>query len=655
MIYNFYRIILPGIFLFILFLLPSPSYGDGGYFTPHIYHYRISKELMELLNGKIDSKKLESIKNHLFYQSDYSFDTEEGLTAKVGILNSEEIRIILDYADIYSTYTINSEVMYELKNQIDSKKLEKLNLLKRDFYKADLVINLKKLNFTDKEIEHIISYTIKRYERGVDAGHYFAENYLFGSPYGCPIGLDIEKNSIEVFYDTYISPTQEGIISFNKGKETLIIRVPALELPSFAWVVPVPSYPEVKKGDQILFSLLLDTVREDLFSNGKFWESPCYSPGQGLILDGGGSSGPAEPEPDTVKVYEKKTVGNFDIAIISAKKTDDLINWLNKNEFYFPQKAAEPVEFYIKKQWYFVAMKIKNPGLLKDLHPVEFIFDTKEPVYPMKITSIQEGDSRVNLYIFSDGEKGCPWMYRIWDGDYHKLSSVVTHIENFPPHLTVITGRIRNSDIKNDITLKPMFSYVLSKARLLYTVYWIIPVLTVIIICSIVLYRQKKKNMNLRDKVPMIFTMILIMICFYIITPGFLKARAQGHYAACESNLKNLATALEMYATDNTGSYPASLDMLTNSTLPGGGFMKTIPLCPLVNRNIPTYVYGSASDPEDKFTIFCMCKHYIPGSLDPVVFPRCGTWHIANNYSPFLDPIEIEKIKEEKGFLKNNK
>lgn len=59
------------------------------------------------------------------------------------------------------------------------------------------------------------------------------------------------------------------------------------------------------------------------------------------------------------------------------------------------------------------------------------------------------------------------------------------------------------------------------------------------------------------------FTLLELMIVVSIIgilaailIPNFLHARAESQTAACEANLKNIATALEEYATDNNGQYP---------------------------------------------------------------------------------------------------
>jgi prepilin-type N-terminal cleavage/methylation domain-containing protein len=59
------------------------------------------------------------------------------------------------------------------------------------------------------------------------------------------------------------------------------------------------------------------------------------------------------------------------------------------------------------------------------------------------------------------------------------------------------------------------------------------------------------------------FTLIELMIVIAIIAilaailiPNFLHARAESQTAACEGNEKQIATALEEYAVDNSGQYP---------------------------------------------------------------------------------------------------
>ncbi len=94
------------------------------------------------------------------------------------------------------------------------------------------------------------------------------------------------------------------------------------------------------------------------------------------------------------------------------------------------------------------------------------------------------------------------------------------------------------------------------------------------------------------------------LACFVFI-PNFGRARASGQFAACESNLKNIATALEMYATDNEGYYPPSLEYLTKGDKNGdvyiGNRVKAMPECPV---SLTGYKYVFSSKPNN-FTLCC--------------------------------------------------
>ncbi|MEQ8221534.1 MAG: serine/threonine-protein kinase [Candidatus Eremiobacterota bacterium] len=135
--------------------------------------------------------------------------------------------------------------------------------------------------------------------------------------------------------------------------------------------------------------------------------------------------------------------------------------------------------------------------------------------------------------------------------------------------------------------------------------------------------------------------LFFILAFFAILLPNFLGTRGSGQLAACESNIKNLATALEMYATDNNGDYPPSLEYLTKitDTDPGSsyvnsqpmyskdnkgnyppsrdylvtitdsesgtGYIKSLPLCPSSNL---TYSY-SVNNNIPTFTLWCTEKN----------------------------------------------
>lgn len=101
------------------------------------------------------------------------------------------------------------------------------------------------------------------------------------------------------------------------------------------------------------------------------------------------------------------------------------------------------------------------------------------------------------------------------------------------------------------------------------------------------------------------FTLIELMIVIAIIAilaavlvPNFIRARAQGQLTACKSNLRNIATAIEMYAVDNGARYPNSVGILTPN------YIRTIPECPTASSE--TYSSGyTASTSPDNFNFFC--------------------------------------------------
>ena len=80
--------------------------------------------------------------------------------------------------------------------------------------------------------------------------------------------------------------------------------------------------------------------------------------------------------------------------------------------------------------------------------------------------------------------------------------------------------------------------------------------------------------------------------------PNFMKARGQGQLTACKSNEKNIATALEMYSTDNAGRYPETVKKLSPD------YLKVIPTCPAASKDTYSETYQVTVQP-DLYSFFC--------------------------------------------------
>lgn len=80
----------------------------------------------------------------------------------------------------------------------------------------------------------------------------------------------------------------------------------------------------------------------------------------------------------------------------------------------------------------------------------------------------------------------------------------------------------------------------------------------------------------------LLIVIAIISILAAILVPNYLHARAQAQTVSCEGNLKQIATALEEYATDHSGQYPAA-SAPVDPTLFGGAnnsYMTVTPVDP---------------------------------------------------------------------------
>ena len=132
--------------------------------------------------------------------------------------------------------------------------------------------------------------------------------------------------------------------------------------------------------------------------------------------------------------------------------------------------------------------------------------------------------------------------------------------------------------------------------------------------------KKKKSGFTL---IELMIVIAIIAILAAILVPNFLKARAQGQLTACKSNCKNIATALEMYSSDNGGRYPSSGSFEVKLT--GGNYLKLIPTCPAAGSATYTGSFSSTQTP-DSFSFYCNgnnhAKAYTGFSSVSIGFPQ---------------------------------
>jgi hypothetical protein len=221
-------------------------------------------------------------------------------------------------------------------------------------------------------------------------------------------------------YKDINEPTQKAILVYDAGREDLILQVKYEgSVDQFGWLIPVPNLPTVQKGSMKCFYELSQYTQ-------KLWEPPAYkTQGRGLDLGSAGVGGKPEPP---VKVIEIKTVGAYEIAVLSTGDSGALAKWLDANRFYFPTNKTDVLDFYVQRQWYFVAVRINltKSGVFQlltaprqvqnelpanysahlklaggELNPLQISFTSDRCVFPLKISSVNDKPSEVQVYVLS--------------------------------------------------------------------------------------------------------------------------------------------------------------------------------------------------------------------------------------------------------------
>jgi hypothetical protein len=109
-----------------------------------------------------------------------------------------------------------------------------------------------------------------------------------------------------------------------------------------------------------------------------------------------------------VEVVKEDVVGIYDVKVIKAQESADIIAWLNEHGYKFDETDKNAFDDYIKRGWCFVTARIDmkksegtaladNQGLV---NPLVAVFESKEVVYPLALTGTAGKETEVLLYVF---------------------------------------------------------------------------------------------------------------------------------------------------------------------------------------------------------------------------------------------------------------
>jgi len=278
-------------------------------------------------------------------------------------------------------------------------------------------------------------------------------------------------------------PDQSALISYDGATERMLIETSFIGAgTNFAWIVPVPTMPEVEVATAGVIPTLQITSRPVVYHNvphiyggilalgalvylfatvrptkrrtaGDFIACILLALGLGISLSwfvgffsllsivavgearqghsliiglalvflislfmGGlllsaGATASSTTTGETVRIHERKIIGNFETAILSSPDGSALMQWLDKNGFRIPTNVTAAVSEYAREKWMFVAARVLRPEdtvVPTAPHPLVFTFKTDKPVYPLRLTGAGHDNCRVELYVFGPKRAAIP-------------------------------------------------------------------------------------------------------------------------------------------------------------------------------------------------------------------------------------------------------
>ena len=118
---------------------------------------------------------------------------------------------------------------------------------------------------------------------------------------------------------------------------------------------------------------------------------------------------------------------------------------------------------------------------------------------------------------------------------------------------------------------------------------------------------------------------VLFFLWCFTIPMSELRGRPDGRLVACKSNLKNIATAIEMYGTDFEDSLPPKMESLTPN------YLRTIPQCPAYgdDTSVPMWFISPPGNRDyvyqlkgDEFEVYCTGEKHRAAKVFSKDFPR---------------------------------
>jgi len=221
-----------------------------------------------------------------------------------------------------------------------------------------------------------------------------------------------------------INQAAERIIFSDNPDDTVTAVVQILyQGPSerFAWVLPVPSVPEVSVSSNLAFQRLQAATNPNYQLNTVV-EGECreddraFAPSAEGDLDSAANNANQGGD-DGVDVLAQGTVGPYDYTVIDIDRnlpdpTQSATDWLTENGYDLTELGPEVIRPYIEEDMFLIAFKLTKNAMSGDIRPVVLDYETDTPSIPIKLTAVAANeDMGVMTWVLGES-RAVPMMYK---------------------------------------------------------------------------------------------------------------------------------------------------------------------------------------------------------------------------------------------------
>jgi len=204
--------------------------------------------------------------------------------------------------------------------------------------------------------------------------------------------IDFDPLQVSVF-----EPQQRAIILWNGEEEILLLSTDqrASERSAILEVIPLPAEPKVRLGSFETFE-----AAQELVVRKRMWA--CAHPGA--------EGGLRQPAPSAGRIAFRRKMGAHDVTIAEVLQPEGFVQFVQRRlqeSYRTPEAPIRPdfveiIDSYLKEGFRWFAFDvIVLDDVTQSRQPIEYRFRSDSVFYPMRISRLERGKTKVDLLVFS--------------------------------------------------------------------------------------------------------------------------------------------------------------------------------------------------------------------------------------------------------------